>query len=106
MGKNKVRETDVGLRPEDVLVKDPARTLVEELDRLDRYSTAERGTTREEFAEQALGMNPMRWWKWRSKGEAPVKMVDYLVIIARFPELRGKVFRHLLHRALTEVNGE
>lgn len=99
------RETDIGLRPEDVAVKDPERTLVESLDLDNRLAAAMQETTREEFAKSALGMDYIRWWRWRSKGKAPVKVVDYLHIIARFPKLRGKVWRHLLHRALTEIDG-
>ena len=99
-----LRETDIGLRAEDVIVKAPERTLVESLDLDNRLATAMQEITKEEFAE-ALGMDVPRWWRWRKKGVAPVKVVDYLHIIAKFPELRGKVWRHLLHRALTEVNG-
>ena len=98
-----LRETDIGLRAEDVIVKAPERTLVESLDLDNRLATAMREITKEEFAA-VLGMDVPRWWRWRKKGVAPVKVVDYLHIIARFPDLRGKVWRHLLHRALTEVN--
>ena len=100
------RETDIGLRPEDVTVKDAERTLVESLDLDNRLAAAMQETTREQFAKGALGMDYIRWWRWRSKGKAPVKVVDYLHIIARFPELRGKVWRHLLHRALTEIDSD
>lgn len=99
------RETDIGLRPEDVAVKDPERTLVESLDLDNRMAAAMQGINRKKFAA-VLGMDYIRWWRWRSKGKAPVKVVDYLHIIARFPELRGKVWRHLLHRALTEIDGD
>jgi hypothetical protein len=102
----KPRETDVMLRPEDVLVERPERTLVQELDLMDRHMAAERQTTKEYFAQAVLGMCYQRWWAWRSKGEAPAKVEDYLRIMRKFPALRGKVLRHLLHRALTEMGGE
>jgi len=101
-----MRETDVVIGPEDVILKNPERTLVEELDRMDRHLTAESSTTRGFFAQKVLGMCYQRWWAWRSKGEAPAKVADYLRIMARYPALRGKVFRHLLHRALTEAGDE
>ena len=99
-----MKEIEVVLHEEDVMVKDPERTLVETLDMDNRLATAMRETTKEEFAT-FLGMDVPRWWRWRKKGVAPVKVTGYLHIIARFPELRGKVWRHLLHRALTEVDG-
>jgi len=99
------RETDIGLRPEDVAVEDPEQTLVESLDMRNRLADVMKGINRRKFAA-VLGMDYIRWWRWRSKGKAPVKVVDYLHIIARFPKLRGKIWRHLLHRALTEIDGD
>jgi len=99
----KMKETEVRL--EEMKVVDPQLTLVQSLDLKNRLASALKDIGRGDFAD-SLGMARARWWRWRTKGVAPVKVNDYLHIIARFPELRGKVWRHLLHRALTEVDRE
>jgi len=98
-----MKEIDVQLQDADMKVVDPHLTLVQSLDLKNRLASAMQGIGRQGFAD-ILGMGRPRWWRWRTKGQAPVKVEEYLHIIARFPELRGKVWRHLLHRAQTEVD--
>ena len=98
-----MKETEVQLQDVDMVIEDPHLTLVQSLDMRNRLANAMQDIGRGKFAA-ILGVTRPRWWRWRTKGVAPVKVNDYLHIIARFPELRGKVWRHLLHRAQTEID--